>query len=195
MGIGGGATYVSGIMVNPPTNGLTVFQNLPVIGADNEGIGTAIRPLVINFPAAGSYPYEIDYSESTGQGISLGLMIGSGANVPMPPTGALGLTPVSPASLATGQTQTFTVQVIDATGAAIPNVTILLLVSGANTRQLTATTDSTGHATFNYTGTNAGTDNVQASATISGLGEYSNTASMTWTVPQGGGSIVFVPQG
>src|SRR5437762_5369357 len=87
----------------------------------------------------------------------------------------------------TGQTQSFTAQVIDASGAPLQNATVALVVNGANLRQVTATTDSTGHATFQYTGTNAGSDTVQATANISGVGEYSNLVSMAWTVPNGGG--------
>src|SRR5262249_165643 len=95
----------------------------------------------------------------------------------------------------TGQTQTFTASVTDASGTVVPNATVALNVNGANQRHLTATTNSGGQATFQYTGTNAGTDSVQASANLTGMGEYSNAASRTWAVPQGGGSTVFTPQG
>src|SRR5262249_38117719 len=105
------------------------------------------------------------------------------------------LTPTNPASLPTGQTQTFTVQVNDATGAAVANSTVILSANGANQRQLTATTNSSGQATFQYTGTNAGTDTVQATVNVTGMGQYSNQVNMTWTVAQGSGAITFVPQG
>src|SRR5207245_7534490 len=124
------------------------------------------------------YPFELDYVECCGSGggdtLSLVMMTGipngSGVAPGMPPSGSLSLTPISPSSLTTGQTQTFTALITDASGTAIPNATVALNVTGANQRQLTATSDSTGHATFQYTGTNAGTDSVQASANITGIG-------------------------
>src|SRR5712691_10016780 len=77
----------------------------------------------------------------------------------------------------------------------VPNATVSLSTYGANQKFLTATTDATGHATFQYSGFNAGTDTVQASTNITGTSSYSNVANMTWTVPTGGGSTTFAPQG
>jgi len=159
--------------------------------------------ITVNFPAPGTYPFELDYVECCGNGggdtMSLVMMTGApngnGVAPGMPPSGALLLTPVSPSSLATGQAQTFTALLTDASGAVVPNATVALSVTGANQRQLTATTDSTGHATFSYTGTNAGQDTVQASANLTGMGAYSNQVSMAWSVAGGSGAITLVPQG
>ncbi|HEY2170226.1 MAG TPA: RHS repeat-associated core domain-containing protein, partial [Candidatus Angelobacter sp.] len=105
----------------------------------------------------------------------------------VPPTGSLTLSPNNPPTLAAGQTQTFTVQASDASGAAVPNVGVALIINGANMQQLSATTDVTGRAIFSYSAANAGTDSLQAVGNISGLGAFSNTVNVNWTVPAGGG--------
>jgi RHS repeat-associated protein len=194
LGIGGGATRVSGPMVGVPASGLTPFTNLTVVGAYNVPTAPVGSTIVVNFPAPGTYDYEVDYSECCGGQLVLTMATGQN-NTGVPPTGSLTLTPINPSSLAAGQSQTFTTAVTDASGAALQNATVDLVVSGANQRQLSATTDATGHITFQYTGTNAGTDTVQASAVISGMGAYSNAVNMTWSVPSGGGCGTFAPQG
>src|SRR5260370_9001007 len=70
-----------------------------------------------------------------------------------------------------------------ASGAAPPNLLITLAITGANAHQLQATTDSTGLASFTYLGVNAGTDQVQAFAQITGLPEVSNVPPLTWNPP------------
>src|SRR2546427_66624 len=37
--------------------------NFPVVGAYNALSGPALRPVTVNFPSAGVYPIELDYSE------------------------------------------------------------------------------------------------------------------------------------
>jgi len=66
---------------------------------------------------------------------------------------------------------------------------VQLAVFGANTRQLSATTDVNGTATFSYLGTNAGTDTVTATAIVSGLLTASNAVPIQWTIPAPGGPI------
>ncbi len=194
LGIGGGATRVSGAMTNAPASGVTPFTNLPIVGAYNVVTAPTGNSVVVNFSAPGTYDYELDYFECCGPPLVLTMATGQN-NTGVAPIGAVTLSPISPSSQPAGQTQTFTAAVTDASGAALQNATVDLVVSGANQRQLSATTDATGHATFQYTATNAGTDTVQASGVVSGMGAYSNIVNMTWTVPSGGGATVFVPQG
>jgi RHS repeat-associated protein len=193
-GVGGGATRVSGPMVGVPTSGLTPFTNLTVVGSYNVPTAPVGNVVVVNFPAPGTYNYEVDYSECCGGSLVLTMATGQNSTG-VPPTGAVTLSPTNPASLTAGQNQSFTTTVVDASGAVVQNSTVNLVVTGANQRQLTATTDFTGHATFQYTGTNAGSDTIQSSAIVSGMGAYSNIVNMTWTVPAGGGVTTFVPQG
>lgn len=68
LGIGGGATGYSGVSQAPPVSGTTPFSTYPVDAAENSCLDTAAGatepgdyPVTIKVPAAGSYPYEIDY--------------------------------------------------------------------------------------------------------------------------------------
>jgi hypothetical protein len=54
-------THVSGPMVNPPPAG--PFSGYPVVGSYNTPSSPAGNNLVVNFPAAGTYAFELDYSE------------------------------------------------------------------------------------------------------------------------------------
>jgi RHS repeat-associated protein len=76
-----------------------------------------------------------------------------------------------------GQAITFHALVTDDSGAPIPDAPVTLTVQGANPGQYQATTDSTGTATFIYSGSNAGTDSLQAQAET---GPVSNLAGVTW---------------
>jgi RHS repeat-associated protein len=76
-----------------------------------------------------------------------------------------------------GQPITFNALVTNESGAPMPNAPVTLTVQGANPGQYQATTDSTGTATFIYTGSYAGTDSLQAQAET---GSLSGLASVTW---------------
>lgn len=54
-------TYVSGPMISPPPFG--PFTNYSVVGSYNTGSSPTPNILVVDFPAAGIYPFELDYSE------------------------------------------------------------------------------------------------------------------------------------
>ena len=199
LGVGGGATRVSGPLLNVPASGLTPFESLPVMGAFNSATAPVANTIVVHFPAAGTYPYELDYTECCAGQEVLTMTVGQANAKGVPPTGSLTISPNNPPTLAAGQTQTFTVQAFDASGLAVPNVGVALIINGANQQQLSKTTDANGRATFSYSAVNAGTDTLQAVGNIGGLGAMSNIVSVNWTVPQGGGggggTIVFVPQG
>ncbi|HKB33094.1 MAG TPA: hypothetical protein VKF16_04440, partial [Candidatus Dormibacteraeota bacterium] len=177
-GLNGGATRVGGVLQNPPASGMTAFFGYPVMGAFNSPTGPQERDVTVNFPAPGMYPYEMDYFECCGDGLAFTVGIAGAAG--MPPTGNLALSPYTQSARLVGQTQTFNVAAMDASGAALPNLLITLAITGANAHQLQATTDSTGLASFSYLGVNAGTDQVQAFAQISGLPEVSNVTPLTW---------------
>jgi len=73
LGIGGNATRVSGLLTEAPAANRTPFRALPVIGAYNVATAPTAKTVVVNFPAVGNYPFEIDYSECCGDGLSLTL--------------------------------------------------------------------------------------------------------------------------
>jgi hypothetical protein len=76
LGVGGGASRVSGTMSGPPPSGVTALQRLPVLGAFNQGHLEATTHVTVHFPHPGSYPYELDYSECRGGGASIRLSSG-----------------------------------------------------------------------------------------------------------------------
>ena len=61
--------YVSGTLVNPPPVG--PFTGYQVVGADNEPTYPVQNTDSVNFPAAGTYPLELDYTECCGGQLSL----------------------------------------------------------------------------------------------------------------------------
>jgi hypothetical protein len=63
LGIGGGATRVSGSMSNPPRSGTTATRRLPILGAFNQGHLQATTHVTVHFPHPGIYAYELDYAE------------------------------------------------------------------------------------------------------------------------------------
>lgn len=74
-------------------------------------------------------------------------------------------------------------------GAPQPDVTVTFNVTAGPHKGATGTakTDSAGKASFTYPGSTAGTDTIEASATLLGAGEQqvpvSGQASMVWTAP------------
>src|SRR5207237_10207404 len=96
LGIGGGATRVSGPLLNVPPSGLTPFEQLPVIGAFNSATAPIANTIVVHFPAAGSYPYELDYTECCAGQESLTMAVGQANSKGVPPTGSLVLNPINP---------------------------------------------------------------------------------------------------
>ena len=173
-GVGNGAARVSGVNVNPPSSGLTIFGQYPVMGANNGPSTGSASPIVVTFPAAGSYPYEFDYRSGTGGALSLADSIR--------PLYSLALTSEVTAGTV-GQSASLTVQALDETGSPIAQLPITVTVGGAASQSsLTGTTDSTGKATVPYTSSLVGVALLQASAVVNGLQLVSNQASVTWTV-------------
>lgn len=79
LGVGGGATRVSGVYEQPPTTGTTAFEGYPVVAADNRGLtrsAPVTETITIHFPGAGTYPFELDYAEGHGNPLSLVLGVG-----------------------------------------------------------------------------------------------------------------------
>jgi RHS repeat-associated protein/uncharacterized repeat protein (TIGR01451 family) len=77
LGIGGGATRVSGAYERAPASNRSPFQAYPLVGAWNQPSGGTVGtyPVTVHFPAAGVYPYEIDYFDCCGQPLSLTLAV------------------------------------------------------------------------------------------------------------------------
>jgi RHS repeat-associated protein len=172
--------------------GYTPFFHFPILNTNNGAWG--FSTISITFPAAGVYPYEIDWAENGGGGLSFSVLTASN-NQGVPPSGALTLSPSSTSNQPTGQTQNFTALAVDAAGAGLPNQPVVLTVTGANPQQLSATTSITGLATFSYSGANVGEDTVQAITWVSGIAVYSGQVKKTWTpgTAPGSGDPLAVP--
>jgi len=177
LGIGNGATLSSGPpLTNPPANNRTPFTNLPVMAAFNSPTAPVVRQFTVNFPTAGTYPYELDYADAPGDNQLVMTMstVVNNVTTPLPPTGTLTISPNSFPSQAVGVPVTVNVNARDGSDAPVPFLAVTLTVTGPNARQLSGVTDSTGKATFTYTGNNTGGDALQATASFTGMIGYSN---------------------
>lgn len=65
-GAGHQPTYLSGSMGNAPASGVGPFTGYPVVGAYNQASAPTQNTVTVNFPAAGTYPMEADYTECCG---------------------------------------------------------------------------------------------------------------------------------
>ena len=175
LGVTGGATRVSGPMLNAPP--LSPFQGYPVMGAFNTPTAPVANNITVHFPGPGTYPYEIDYNECCSGQLALTLATnGTG----LPPTGYLAITPTTLTNVQ-GANQTVKVAAMDGSGTAVAGLSVTLNVIGANPGQFTSTTDSSGLAAFTLSGANPGVDSLSAAAMVSGVPEVSNEATLTWT--------------
>jgi RHS repeat-associated protein len=79
LGIGGGASRVNGTYVNAPASNTSSFHGYPLVAANNAPGSSppGTFPVTVHFPAAGVYPYELDYFSSSGQQLSLTLGVAS----------------------------------------------------------------------------------------------------------------------
>jgi RHS repeat-associated protein len=110
---------------------------------------------------------------------------GAAINLPVPPALSLNLTPFNLPGVTQGQNLTLTVAVMDGSGKPVVGQPVSVQVHGANTQALTGTTGPDGLATVTYTGLNAGTDTVQATAFVGGLRSISNIGTVVWLVAGG----------
>ena len=95
-------------------------------------------------------------------------------------SGSISLTPVSVSPVLVGTTQTFQAAVQNATGAPITGATVTFTVTGANPKTGTATTNASGNATFSYTGSTQGLDEVTASEGSGTASLVSNSSPVNW---------------
>lgn len=181
LGIGGGATRVSGPSGGPE---VTAFENYPVMGSFYTSIGGT--SMTVHFPGPGTYPYEVDFVEDGSGYTSLMVMAGntggSGYAPGVPSGGILTLSPSSVQPQPVGGTEQFTVVATDASGNPVSNLSVGLVVSLGDEYDLSQTTNNAGTATFSYVNKSGpGTDQVQAVAIIDGVITYSNQVSVPWT--------------
>ncbi len=180
LAISGGATPVSGPWVGTPASGLSPFKSYPLMASYNIPSSPAPNTVTVYFPAPGVYPYEIDYFEIRGAQLSLTVANATTGHA-VPPTASIVLSPLAPAPAQRGIAQTFTAAVTDLGGNPVAGLPVSINVSGANTTDLTSTSDARGIATFTYASGIAGIDNIEAFATYGGTPIISNIVAQTWT--------------
>ena len=183
-----------------PPSPRTPFTNLPQMGGWNDGTTNgayAVFTLSVDFPEAGTYPFEVDYAclgtRDKHLVLQMRVVDGGGTVKDIPQTATLRLSTQSDLSLPTPQTQTVgTAQDIyikarDIAGNALNNQTVVLNVVGTNAQTLTQQTAQVngvdGIAHFVVNGTQAGDSQIQATTFISGSPVYSNAVNVTWQNP------------
>src|SRR5207245_6525173 len=77
-------TRISGPMVNPPPGGISYVKGYPVAGAFNFSEAAKANDITVDFPAAGTYPLELDYNECCGGQLAITLAA-NGTIVPPAP--------------------------------------------------------------------------------------------------------------
>ena len=73
-------------MENPPAGGLSFVKGYPVMGAFNHGTAPFPNDITVNFPVAGTYPLELDYTECCGGFLSLTFSFNGAIVPPAPPS-------------------------------------------------------------------------------------------------------------
>ena len=150
----------------------------------------------INFPAAGLYPFEIDFAGDHAHD-SLDILDTTSQHG-LAPSVALAISPTNsptaPLAQNLGNSQTIVITATDPAGQPVPNLWVSVNIRGANSSNILQTaTDATGKATVTYTGKVTGLDTIQANSWIRGILAYSNQSGVQWSGTQsssgaGGGS-------
>ena len=150
------------------------------ISVSSTSVGVvAPQAIVVNFPAAGVYPYEIDFAKGGDGKLTLRMLANNAA---IASNTQLTLTPVLVSSTTSGQAQSLVVTAKDDSGVVLSNLPVTVTVVGQNPQTRQVVTDGTGQAGFAYAGspTLSGVDQVQASALVAGVTAVSNVVSLPW---------------
>jgi YD repeat-containing protein len=176
-GIGNAATRISGPQTNTPAT--TPFKTYAVIGGVNQRSAPTPNTITVNFPAAGAYPYELDYAKGGDNKMTL-TMTASGSPIPAPVL--LTLTPASAPSITAGQVELLTLTATDTSGVVLTYLPVTVSVTGVNAQTRLLTTNGVGQVDFAYVGEQylTGNDTVQAAARVNGSDIYSNAVVITW---------------
>jgi RHS repeat-associated protein len=114
---------------------------------------------------------------------SSGSSLGSALVTLLPAPQPLTLIASSPSPYQVGSSQTFTATLLDPQGNPRIGVTVNFTVAGVNATVGSAATATNGTASFSYTGSNIGTDTVQAIASVDGALLTSSSLTAAWLTP------------
>jgi len=207
-GVGGGETAAYAPTHYMTALSYTLGSSISFEGLVTDVTGTAISNVPVTFTIAGANGQQLaattgltGIASVTYTGANVGtdtvqaqaLLSGGGTlttsqttvawrnAVPQSPTGVLSLTPTAVQPMVVGSQQAFTVLATDSLGNPLVGVDIALVITRLPYGYLYGTTDSTGHASFLYTGTGPGTATLRAVALIDGGIVYSNIVDTSWT--------------
>jgi hypothetical protein len=136
------------------------------------------------FAVAGVYNLQLSASNGqTAASSNVTITVNPQANTP--PSGSIVLSPASAGPVYTGTAQQLQATVTNNIGA-VSGTVVTFKVTGPNATVGTATTNSSGIATFSYTGQEVGVDAIVATATLGSLSLTSNTAMISWALQSPG---------
>ncbi len=190
------------IALSPSILTMATGTSLAITATVNDGNGDPLMGALVTYTISGANPTsgsattdangEVSFIDS-GTNAGIDTVHASVSGVSTPASGTIQWY-VGPASLAlsasdatpdTNTAVTVTATLTDHNGTGIANVPINFTVTGANATTGSATTDSSGTATFSYTGTVNGADTVLAYADFNRdssqtSGEPSKSTIITW---------------
>ena len=176
---------------NPQNLSNTIFKAYPILRISEYATYAHPKWVVVHFPVAGTYPYEVDYTECYGgprfalSANGSGLPPAASLNVSSPLVYNEGTNTTGPVVKNVGSSQTVTVVAKDAGGNPIPNQNLSLDITGANPtlQSIALSTGADGTAQYTYQGQNGGDDTLHVSGSIGSVLVTSNQWTLTWATP------------
>ena len=159
----------------PGTCDATISWSLP-----GNSLGTLTTSGLYTAPSAISSRQTVSVSATS---LSNSASLGTAQVTLLPPPQPLTLIASSPSPYQVGSSQTFTATLLDPQGNPRIGVTVNFTVAGVNATVGSAATATNGIASFSYTGSNTGTDTVQATASVDGALLASNSLTAAWLTP------------
>jgi RHS repeat-associated protein/uncharacterized repeat protein (TIGR01451 family) len=131
----------------------------------------------------GPHTVSIKVREASGQFDTQTYVLNVVTQSSISPLGTLVLSPASAGPVVVGTAQQLQAFFTDGNNAPVANAVITFTVTGPNATSGTATTNSSGKATFVYSGATSGVDSIVASTSASSTTLNSNTSTINWVVP------------
>jgi RHS repeat-associated protein/uncharacterized repeat protein (TIGR01451 family) len=131
----------------------------------------------------GPHTVSVKVREASGQFDTQSYVLNVVTQSSISPLGSLVLSPASAGPVVVGTAQQLQAIFADGNNAPVANALITFTVTGPNATVGTATTNSSGKATFVYSGATSGVDSIVASTSAGSTTLNSNTSTINWVVP------------
>ncbi|HEX3153308.1 MAG TPA: Ig-like domain-containing protein, partial [Candidatus Angelobacter sp.] len=131
----------------------------------------------------GPHTVSVKVQEPSGQFDTQSYVLNVVTQSSISPLGTLVLSPSSAGPVVVGTAQQLQAFFTDGNNAPVANAVVTFTVTGANATSGTATTNSSGKATFVYSGAASGVDSIVASVSAGSTTLNSNTSTINWVVP------------